>query len=117
MIRLNITLKRWRPLDTFTNFYSHTTQLSEHKSVEWEYIYSGQYLFELTLDLRWDGEDHAGPELELGVWGHEVRIKLYDHRHWNYENCRWYEPEEEWDNAAELEDKMFTIDETKIIKF
>lgn len=113
MIRLTSTIKAWHPLDTFLNYYSRTKQLSEHKFIEFENIYSGQYWFHFSLDLNWRGEDHAGPELELGLWGHEIRVKLYDNRHWNYKESRWYEPGELWDEAARLEEQMFTNNENK----
>ena len=93
-------------MDTFTNFYSRTIKLSEHKFIELESMYSGQHLFRFSLDLNWRGEDHAGPEIELGVWGHEVRLKLYDHRHWNTEKNRWYQGTEEWDLMSKLEEDM-----------
>ena len=116
MIKANLTIKAWCPLDTFLNYYSRTKQLSEHKFIEFENIYSGQYWFHFSLDLNWRGEDHAGPELELGVWGHEIRLKLYDNRHWNYKESRWYVEGEEWSEMVNLEAKTYTTDEDKYYK-
>lgn len=46
-------------------------------------------LFNLNLDARWWGQDHAGPELCIGVLGLGFSIGLHDRRHWNYENNSW----------------------------
>lgn len=34
-------------------------------------------------------QDHAGVNLELGLFGYEVHFTLYDNRHWNYEKNEW----------------------------
>lgn len=34
-------------------------------------------------------EDHAGINLELGLFGYEVHFTFYDNRHWDYEQRRW----------------------------
>ena len=34
-------------------------------------------------------QDHAGCNLELGLFGYEVHFTFYDNRHWNHEENRW----------------------------
>jgi hypothetical protein len=34
-------------------------------------------------------QDHAGVNLELGLFGYEVHFTFYDSRHWDYENGCW----------------------------
>lgn len=33
--------------------------------------------------------DHAGCNLELGLFGYEIHFSFYDNRHWNSEEGRW----------------------------
>lgn len=40
-------------------------------------------------------QDHAGINLELGLFGFNVDFNIYDTRHWNYDKNRWYEYNEE----------------------
>jgi hypothetical protein len=46
-------------------------------------------LFEISLDLRWRGSDHAGPSFEINVLGYTARIGISDKRHWNSETNSW----------------------------
>lgn len=71
-------------------FYKHKT-LSKNKSFEiqiskWSNI-STAFVFD--LDLNWKGDDHAGPHLEIDLFGFMLDVKIYDHRHWDYENHKW----------------------------
>lgn len=34
-------------------------------------------------------QDHAGLNLELGLFGYEAHFTFYDNRHWNSEEGRW----------------------------
>jgi hypothetical protein len=43
----------------------------------------------LELDTAWDGSDHAGPSFELTILWFYVMFKLYDCRHWDYDNNTW----------------------------
>ena len=58
-------------------------------------------LIEFDLDLRWRGEDHAGPSIEIELFGFMCMTKIYDSRHWNYSKSRWYLPGEEAAEDAE----------------
>jgi hypothetical protein len=49
------------------------------------------------LDLRWRGRDHAGPEIHVELFGYMFSAKIYDSRHWNYDQARWYLPDEQSD--------------------
>lgn len=52
-------------------------------------------IFSVQLDTSWRGEDHAGPRLDIELFGVTLFMQLYDSRHWNYDAGRWYEPGEE----------------------
>ena len=41
--------------------------------------------------------DHAGVNFELKLFGMSVYIDLYDGRHWNRKDQRWYRDQEEAD--------------------
>lgn len=51
-------------------------------------------LADLDLDLRWRGHDHAGPSFEIELFGYMFAAKIYDARHWNHEEGRWYTDED-----------------------
>jgi hypothetical protein len=62
-----------------------------HKHWEIEAISNKDIIlgFELGTNLR--GGDHAGPTLRIGLLCFELRIKIYDSRHWCYETNTWTE--------------------------
>ena len=67
--------------------------ISKNKSVElqiskWSKAHS---LINFDLDLRCRGGDHAGPSIMIEVWKYFFNLKIYDHRHWDYENDTWKE--------------------------
>jgi hypothetical protein len=67
-----------------------TIALTENKTFEIELCSASMYnLISISLDLGWRGQDHAGPELHVELFGFEARIKIYDNRHWNYTNGTW----------------------------
>lgn len=35
--------------------------------------------------------DHAGVDLLLGLFGYTINAQVYDNRHWNYEEGKFYE--------------------------
>ena len=49
-----------------------------------------RFEFEFTTQ-----QDHAGINLELGLFGYEIHFTFYDNRHWNYEENRWMIYDEE----------------------
>jgi len=48
--------------------------------------------FEFRFTTR---QDHAGVYLSLALFGYDVIFNIYDNRHWNYEEGRWYFYDEE----------------------
>lgn len=78
-------------------------QLSKNKSFELQISkWSGMSNFlVLRLDTHWFGGDHAGPEIWIEVFGYCLIAKVYDHRHWNYEEGRFQTYEEAVAEAEE----------------
>jgi hypothetical protein len=67
-----------------------TFALSKNKTFEIEIGSASMYnLFMFSLDLSWRGQDHAGPELHIELFGFELTMKVYDNRHWDYNKGTW----------------------------
>jgi hypothetical protein len=47
--------------------------------------------FEFDFTIQ---QDHAGINLELGLFKYEIHFTIYDNRHWNYTNNSWEKYEE-----------------------
>ena len=46
----------------------------------------------VSLDTRWYGQDHGGVRLNLELFGFMFCAQLYDNRHWDYDNHKWEDP-------------------------
>lgn len=69
--------------------------VAENKSIEFE-IEVLHLEPAVNLTANWFTKtDNAGPEFYLNVFGNWISLKLYDHRHWNQKENRWYHPNEE----------------------
>lgn len=70
--------------------WNKTISLTKNKTLEVQLWKSSCYnLFLFSVDLSWRGSDHAGPELNIEILGLDFTIKIYDNRHWDYENGTW----------------------------
>lgn len=63
----------------------------------WEIQFSriGEELLGFTLRLDPIGADHGGLHIEFNFLRRMLAFVIYDSRHWNHEENRWYEPGEE----------------------
>lgn len=73
----------------FKNFFCLELAVSRNKTLEINLVRHFYWLFSVTVDGRWKGEDHAGPELELNLLGFQLSINLRDNRHWDYDQDCW----------------------------
>lgn len=91
MIKFTFYIRNpWAKDSRLKNYFHYHKQISENKGFEVQIYRSNSYnFFKLLLDLSWRGECHAGPSLEIGLWKYNIDIKIYDHRHWDYENGTW----------------------------
>jgi hypothetical protein len=88
----------WSKNDDSRDFFCKDWKISDHKNLETQLTWFGwSTLFELNIEINWRGRDHAGPRFEIILFGLFFGIQMYDSRHWNYEQNRWYLPEEEQD--------------------
>jgi hypothetical protein len=72
--------------------------IAPNKSFEYQFSWGGStptfHPFELSF-LITSKRDHCGPSVTFGImnlfW---MCLKVYDHRHWNNKEDRWYNPGE-----------------------
>lgn len=73
--------------DRWDNIYNRSKVLGK-KAVEFE-VYRDTTI--VSFAFRWNiRQDHAGMNLELGLFGYTVSAQYYDTRHWNEEAGRFY---------------------------
>ena len=81
---------------TKRDFLCRDWKITKNKNLEVQVTwFDWQTLFEIHAETHWRGHDHAGPRLEITVLGLFMNVQLYDGRHWNREENRWYLPGEE----------------------
>ena len=83
MIYFNFSIANPFKHSPFKNYWEREFLLIEHKVVEIGFYRYAWNLFELQLDLRFWGRDHAGPSIELGILGYTARFGISDTRHWD----------------------------------
>ena len=76
--------------NSFRNFFCAEDSITTNKNYCLEFMYHNRDLFEFTLDLKWRGQDHAGPDLMISFLTFGMHASLYDRRHWNDETDNWY---------------------------
>ena len=91
-LQINFNIKNfWKKSNYFNNVFFWHKRLSKNKSMEFEVIESSDNLFNFELEIVFSGKDHAGPSIVLGILGLDVGVRIYDHRHWDYQNDNWEE--------------------------
>jgi hypothetical protein len=93
MIYLNLNLRNPWGKDFKSLYVAAGDTPFKHKFWEIQVIENDNWLrFEFEFTIR---QDHAGLNLELGLFGYEIHVTLYDNRHWNWEEGRWMIYDEE----------------------
>lgn len=87
----------FKPREDFksTNYFYRGGSFTTYKHWEiqvgrWE----PRHLVEFEIDTRWAGSDHAGPSIEIEIFGFMLMTTIYDSRHWNHDAGRWYTEDE-----------------------
>jgi hypothetical protein len=73
--------------DRFANLVNRSGRLTENKAWEFE-ILKANCIVNLSLDFTTQC-DHAGLQFAFGLLGYEMCFKIYDTRHWDYQNKTW----------------------------
>lgn len=89
MITLHFKLTNPYARGKFFEIMQKTFRVSKHKFLEIEMYHEGTMLCEFYIDLNWRGFDHAGPVVELGLFGKTIRCSLHDSRHWDRKTNNW----------------------------
>jgi len=88
MIYFNINIRNPRWWDRFENIKCWTGK-TPFKNKYWEVqVIKNDNLLRLEFEITAQ-QDHAGANLELGLFGYEIHFTFYDNRHWNHEEGRW----------------------------
>jgi len=89
MINLNFSIDN--PFSERFNIVAASSGvITKHKA--WEAnIYCTANIVKLTLTYSIK-QDHAGLVIEFGLFGYEFEFRIYDTRHWDYENKCWENP-------------------------
>lgn len=102
MIDINICL-RWptKKWNLSKDYFCKTWVLSKNKAFEIQATnWNNGTIFEFRFD--WSRcQDHAGVQLELGLFNRGIIFNFYDRRHWNYEEGRYQTDEEAKAEAEE----------------
>jgi hypothetical protein len=89
MINFRLGIRNLWATDEFDNLYCFTKSLTKNKHFEFEVWHESNELLVVALSTDFGGSDHAGPHITLGLLGYSLNWKIYDSRHWDYDNNTW----------------------------
>lgn len=88
MINLRFELQNPWSRDRFKNLGCIGRRISKNKAWELEHTFYDGLIADCDFKFTTKG-DHAGLDLVLGLFGYAIHFRVYDTRHWNYEEGRW----------------------------
>lgn len=72
------------------NIFVRSKRISKNKTFEIQIAWCPPtYLTELDIDLNWTGSSHAGPSVHFEIYKFMVDVRIFDIRHWDYQNSTW----------------------------
>jgi len=78
------------------DYIEYDRKITANKAVEVQFSRWEAYnILEFSFDTIWFGQDHGGIGFDFEVLGYFFSAKIYDIRHWDYENNCWEEYEED----------------------
>jgi len=89
MFNINISIRNPFTKDKFEGIFCKEFRLTKNKNICIEFYKYSYYLLEITISTDYEGHDHAGPKLEIGLFGLNFDFKIYDSRHWDIETDDW----------------------------
>lgn len=89
MIRIDFSIANPFKHSPWRDLYQGEWLITKNKAFEIGFFRYAWNLVEFELDLRWWGRSHAGPSLEIGLFGWQMRIAIADTRHWDSETNSW----------------------------
>lgn len=95
-------IKGWKLVSYEKSYYSKFKNLSRNKGLEFQIMKSESFdILDFNFRLSISGEDHAGLHSSFEIMGFGFEFNVYDNRHWNYEENRWYVEGEELEEVFE----------------
>ena len=99
------------------SFFCIDKKISKNKNFSLEFARWPNEWPIFELGLNWSTKrDHAGLEIEIGLFSFSTNINIYDGRHWNYENNRWNNSDD-YDYDPDLEPAPVRIQKTLSLDF
>jgi len=91
---LNLSFDIYNPFakhNTFKNLYCYAKAVlwTKFKMFEVELLYYPRKFLSFQINSSYKC-DHAGFGIEIGLLGYTVSATIYDTRHWNYDESKWY---------------------------
>jgi hypothetical protein len=87
-----IAVRNHKPkLEIFKSYFTRTGKVSTNKYWEIQSYFYNFYMLELSVHFKWSGYSHAGPTVEIGIFGYYLVCKVYDCRHWDHVANKWSE--------------------------
>lgn len=81
-------------------------QLPFNKGIEFGWQPSPDSHFDFNFRLSFRGRDHAGLQVFVQFLGAFIEFNLTDHRHWDYDNDTWQDPDAVLDCDAGRDSKF-----------
>jgi hypothetical protein len=89
MIYIKFQIKNPWHSNKFKNIWMTGGYLTKNKSFELELYQDSEAFLAFAVDMSLIGKDHAGFELNIGLFGYRFSTMIYDTRHWDYKNGKW----------------------------
>jgi hypothetical protein len=88
MISLHLSINNPWAKENFKNLFCRSGPITKHMAWEFEITRHNYTLAEFSTRYTVK-QDHAGFNLELGLFGYSMHFQIYDGRHWDYTNNCW----------------------------
>jgi len=90
-LRLQINNPFNKDCARLNDWFFHDWKLSKNKNLEIQFGNTTNLVdvADIEIDTKWIGQDHAGLTFSLTILWLYLIIKLYDRRHWNYDDKMW----------------------------
>ena len=72
------------------DYIEYDKKLTKNKCLEIQFTrWRADTIFGFDVDAQWIGISHGGLGFSIDLLGYFFNIKIYDHRHWDYDNHCW----------------------------
>lgn len=91
MIEFFFRIKNPRPKHrTQVNYVMRDRKLTKNWAAELQISrWTMNNFVELWIDTAWTGQDHAGPRFHFELLGFMLSFKIYNVKHWDYDENTW----------------------------